>query len=226
MRRGQHHRRQADRRDHQHDDGVDAKAGGGDLSVAPWCGRRDSRRPARRPRWRRETRSARYWRRRRSRHSRVISATTPKLLMPALERPSSMKKNVSMMIAGVMMLCLRRCATVGSAIGGTGIGNADDHQQQRHQRADRAGHDQRAEAADRRHQRGHDRGRDRAAEEARKGVDRKRAAHPPDIHMRRKDRVVGRDDRRCWRDQAARRTRSARRSSDAGRAGSAPARRA
>ncbi len=44
--------------------------------------------------------------------------------------------------------------------------------------------------ADGRHQRGHDRRRHRAAEEAGKGVDRKRAAHPRFVHMRRQDRVI------------------------------------
>ena len=42
------------------------------------------------------------------------------------------------------------------------------------------------------HQRGHDRWRHRAADEAGKGVDRKRAAHPRFVHMRRQDRVIGR----------------------------------
>ena len=59
-----------DRRNGKHDDRVDSKAGGGDLSVTLGCGRRESRRPARRRRWSRERPSARYWRPRMIRHSR------------------------------------------------------------------------------------------------------------------------------------------------------------
>ena len=40
-------------------------------------------------------------------------ATTPKLLMPALERPSSMKKMVSMMIAGVRIFCFGAASVPG-----------------------------------------------------------------------------------------------------------------
>ena len=94
------------------------------------------------------------------------------------------------MIAGVMTLCFGAAAPSCLAIGRARIGNADDDQSQRHHGTDRAGHDQRAETSDRRDERGHDRGRHRAAEEARKGVDRKRTAHPRFIHMRRQDRVI------------------------------------
>ncbi len=55
-----------------------------------------------------------------------------------------------------------------------------------------SGHPQRAIAADGGGQRGHDRRRDRAAEKAGEGVDRKRAAHPRLVHMRRQDGVIGR----------------------------------
>ena len=103
-----------------------------------------------------------------------------------------MKKNVSMMMAGVMMLCFGadapsalRSAELASGMPTTIKTSATDG-------TDRAGHDQRAETADRCHQRGHDGRRHRAAEEARKGVDRERAAHPRFIHMRRQDRIVAR----------------------------------
>ena len=104
-----------------------------------------------------------------------------------------MKKIVSTISAGVMMFC--RGARAPSASCGPRRWRREcsiDDQQQRHQRADRAGHDQRAKAARPCHQRRHDRGRDRAAEETGKGVDRKRAAHPRLVHMRRQDRIIGR----------------------------------
>ena len=75
---------------------------------------------------------------------------------------------------------------------GAGIGNAEHDQEQRHQRSHRAGHDQRAVAADRGDESCDDRRCHRAAEEAGKGMDREGAAHPRLIHMGRQDRVVGR----------------------------------
>ena len=101
-----------------------------------------------------------------------------------------MKKNVSMMIAGVMTLCFGAAAPSCLRSAELASGMPASHQCQRHHGTDRAGHDQGAETSDRCDERGHDRGRHRAAEEARKGVDRKRAAHPRFIHMRRQDRVV------------------------------------
>ena len=86
---------------------------------------------------------------------------------------------------------LRRIRAIGLAIGRAGIGKIHRDHEQRHRGADRARHHQCAEAADRCHQRRHDRGRHRAAEEAGKGVDRKRAAHPRFIHVRRQDGVIG-----------------------------------
>ena len=103
-----------------------------------------------------------------------------------------MKKIVSTISAGVMMFCFGARAPATWRSAALRIGNADHDQQQRHQRADRAAHDQRAMAADRRNQRRHDGRRDRAAEEAGKGVDRKGAAHPRLVHMGRQDRVIGR----------------------------------
>jgi hypothetical protein len=43
------------------------------------------------------------------RHSPFISATTPKLPIPALDGLSSMKKIVSTISVGVMMLCFGGC---------------------------------------------------------------------------------------------------------------------
>ena len=94
------------------------------------------------------------------------------------------------MIAGVMTLCCGADAPSALRSAELASGMPTTINSSATSRTDRTGHDQRAEAADRRHQRGHDRGRDRAAEEARKRVDRKRAAHPPYIHMRRQDRIV------------------------------------
>ncbi len=87
---------------------------------------------------------------------------------------------------------LRRVHAIDLAVGGAGIGNADDDQQQRHQRAHRACHDQGAMASGHCNQRSHNGGRDRAAEETGKGVDRKGAAHARRIHVRRQDRIIGR----------------------------------
>ncbi len=86
-----------------------------------------------------------------------------------------------------------RCRhTIDLAIGGADIGNADGNEQQRHQRAHRAGHDQGTIASGHRNQPRHDGGCDGAAEEAGKGVDRKCAAHARLIHVGRKDRIIGR----------------------------------
>ena len=103
-----------------------------------------------------------------------------------------MKKIVSTMMAGVMMLCCGACtpSTLRSAALASGMPTTISSSAT--SGPDGAGHDQGAVATDRRDQRGDDGGRDRAAEESGKGVDRKCAAHARLIHMGRQDRIVGR----------------------------------
>ena len=203
--------RQRDGCDHQHDGGIDGEADGRRPVRGARCGRRESRRRARRPRSRRDRPSARCWRSNTTRHSRSSAPPRRNCRCPALDRPSSMKKIVSTISAGVMMPCRGVFAPAPCRSDGAGVGNTGQHQQQRHQRTNGARHDQRAEAADGRDQRRHDRGRHRAAEEAGKGVDREGAAHPRFVHMGRQDRVIGRMIDAVGETQAARRLRSARR---------------